>query len=262
MIRPTEEMLNAYVDGALDPETEKGVAEFLVQDADARAYVDALRRLNASVPDAMAVLVPDPPQALVDKINAMMALGERKAPSAVRRLSRFDRAALHFPYGIAATLAIALGLALAYTTLTRPYTSADLLITGPLPEDSAVATLLERGRPDDTINTPVVESGRNVRVTLASTFMDKQGRYCREIEIGAIAEDMRQSASIACRTASGVWAVEGSVALESGTPTGAPGLAPSGSDDKEPLAELLRSLEAGRALTSEQIESALARGWK
>lgn len=263
MIRPTEDMLNAYVDGALDPETEKGVAEYLEQDADARAYVEALRRVNALAPKAMAALVPDPPQALIDKIDAMtMPTPDKRTRASTSSRLPFAGTAFRRSYAIAAILVAALGLALAYTTLTRPHAAGDLLAVGPLPQSSAIATLLERGKPDDAIDTPAFDTGSNVRVVIASTFLDKQGRYCREIEIGSIAQDARQSASIACRASSGSWAVEGSVALAPSEPMTAPGIAPSGSDDKEPLAELLRSLGAGRALSSQQIEAALARGWK
>lgn len=261
MIRPTEEMLNAYVDGALDSEAERVVADYLIQNPDARAYVDALRRLNASMPDAAAELVPDPPQALVDKINDMMDLSERKASSATSLRSRFVRLALRQPFAIAAMLIMALGLAIAYTTLTRPDASADFLAVGPLVEGSAIATLLERGQPHDAIAASVAKGGNIMRVTLASTFVDKQGRYCREIEIGALAEG-RQSASIACRATRGSWAVEGSVALAPDSRVTAPGIAPSGSDEQEPLAVLLRSLGAGRALSSQQIETAVSNGWK
>ena len=59
MTRPTEDMLNAYVDGELDPETARGVEEFLARDAPARAYVEALRRVNALLPEAMEELVPN-----------------------------------------------------------------------------------------------------------------------------------------------------------------------------------------------------------
>lgn len=262
MIRPTEDMLNAFVDGALDRETEKGIADYLEQDADARAYVEALRRLNALVPEAMAELVPDPPQALIDRINAIPAPGERKTVSTMKPRFSFVRPVFQHPYAIAAMLVAALGLALAYTTLTRPHAAADLLALGPLPKSSAIATLLERGRPDDVIDTPAPGNGSLVRVVLASTFLDNQGRYCREIEVGSIAQDVRQWASIACRVSSGAWAVEGSIELAFDETVKAPGIAPSGSDNREPLEKLLRSLGAGRALSSQQIEAALARGWK
>lgn len=262
MIRISEDMLNAYVDGALDPETEQAVAEELAKDPVARAYVEALRRVNALAPEAMAALVPDPPQTLIDKINAMPASAGRKPAWATKpRFGLFPRA-LQNPYAIAAMLIVAVGLALTSTTLTRLQSPGDLLAMGPLPQSSAIVTLLERGKPDDVVDTPVVESGSAMRVVLASTFLDKRGRYCREIEVGSTEHGAANSGSIACRGSSGSWTIEGSVALAPGERVAAPGIAPSGSEDQEPLAELLRTLGAGRALSSRQIEAALARGWQ
>jgi hypothetical protein len=265
MIRPTEEMLGAYVDGALDPETEQSVMQYLAKDAEARAYVEALRRINELSPKALDDLVQRPPQSLVDAITAKVDAHKKataRAPRSQPRAARLMRTAWAQPYAIAAMLVATFGLAVAYTTLIRPNGPTGLLAVGPLASGSAIAALLERGRPQDTVSTLVVENGRRLRVALASTFMDKQSRYCREIEIGAAADDIPQSASIACRAASGGWAVEGSVALKSNTSSPVPGIAPSGSDDDEPLTSLLRTLGAGRALTSEQVEAALASGWK
>ena len=110
--------------------------------------------------------------------------------------------------------------------------------------------------------TPVVATSGLARIRLASTFLDKQGRYCREIEITSISSDEPQSASIACRTVGGSWQVEGSVVHASGDAVTTPGIAPSASDENEPLADLLRSLGAGRVLSSKEAEAALASGWK
>lgn len=267
MIDVTDDVLNAYVDGALDAETKRAVEAHLARDAEARAYVDALRQVNALAPDAMDALLGDVPQSLIDAINSAPAATEAtsKVVPLRPRIAR-DQDAVSWRSRmplLAAALALAIVTAAGYALLAPRLggEGGDLIASGPVGPASPLATLLEQGE-TGTAAAVATTSDTTLQATVMATFRDANGRYCRELEVGANGDAAgATSASIACRETDGAWRVEGSVAVAA-APAAGPDYVPSGSADDEPLAPLVRKLDLGKALSSEEERAALAARWK
>lgn len=276
MIEVTDEMLSQYVDGALDAETARAVEAYLERDAEAREYVAALRSVNQMSPDAMDAILGPPPQALIDSIlkapAGRLAPGQpashasgnvvtfnprakRSTPSRAPQTQRF--------YAMAAALTLVVTAAAAYTWLPRTGngpSSGQTLAAGPIAADSPLSSLLEREATGAGVDVAV--AGQALRATLATTFKDGAGRFCRELEVApAQQQDQASSASIACRSGDAKWSVEGSVAIAAADDA-TNGYVPSGSKDDDPLAPLMRKLDAGRALSNDEETAALTSQWR
>jgi hypothetical protein len=259
-MRPTDEQLTAYVDGALPPAEAQEIEVVLQTDAEARAYVETLRKVNALVREAMDQLVPPPPAALVEKISAMevspqrttnvvpLSRVRRTAPTSVRR------------YAMAASVAAVVGLTAAILYGTRDAGTA-LLTTGPVDAASKLAAMLEHERTGASIEAR--DANETVNASVVATYQDKQGRYCREIELSNPATLQPKAAAIACRSDAGTWTVEGAVEIAAAQNEGAgTGYQPSGADEHEPLSQLLKSLGTGKSLSPSDEDAARARNWK
>lgn len=273
----TDEVLNAYVDGALDAETMREVEAHLARDGEARAYVAALRRINALAPDAMDALLGDVPQSLIDTIKAAPDNAPLIEPMATATATASDNVVPLRPRGpqrpptsrlqyslLAAALALTIVTATGYVLLT-PHTgdgpAQDVIATGPLPAQSTLSELLEQGE-QGIAAAVATASGKTQQATVMSTFKDARGRYCRELEVGPDTDPgIVSSASMACRESTGVWVVEGS-AVVAAAPAGGSNYVPSGSANDEPLAPLMRSLNLGKAMSREDERAALDSRWK
>ncbi|MFN0218592.1 MAG: anti-sigma factor family protein [Hyphomicrobium sp.] len=265
MTRPNDDVLNAYADGALDSAKAAEVEAYLNSDAEARAFVERIRRIDKLAAQAYAnPIFERPPQRLVDAI--MTSPQRLPETSKVIELARRgssgrtppDRRLLPF----AAMLALATGLGLTYAMLSGSRLDSNVLVAGPVASGSPLAELLEKGRSGDAKSIVDAAQSDGRVASVVSTFRDKTNRYCREIELKPDAAEAEPiSASIACRSGEGSWTIEGSVAIAKSGGTGSPGFEPSGSENVEPLASLLTSLGAGPALDSSRENAAVQSGW-
>lgn len=264
MIDVTDEVLNAYVDGALDAETARGVEARLAHDAEARAYVETLRQINALAPEAMDALLGDVPQSLIDTIKrapVATATNGKVVSLSPRRVEGSPWWRSQTPLLAAAALAVAICTAAAYVVLAPRLgdgPAEGLIATGPLPAASPLAGLLEQSETGKA-SSVTTTSGSAAKATVVATFKDAGGRYCRELEVDPVGAGVT-SASIACRQDNGTWQVEGSVAVAA-VPTSGPYYVPSGAADNEPLDPLVRSLKLGKALSSAEERAALTSHW-
>ena len=104
---------------------------------------------------------------------------------------------------------------------------------------------------------------RQARVTPISTFLDKQGHYCRQYEVvHRENESSLPSYGVACRTGSGDWLTRVSVIPDppdfstAGTKNS---YVPAGDD--ELAATIFSELMAAPPLTIEQEEDVMRGGW-
>lgn len=265
MTWPTEEMLAAYVDRSLDAATERQIEAYLESNLDARRHVERLRRIDEMAREAMTGLVKEPTfDALASKIRST-PLTKSAAPETVNIIRPVFGRTTHFrPLALAASMVVLLGAGLVFMQSQQSQTTDLRLAGGPVAQSSALANLLQRGRSGDAVDIALLgEGGAGARASLISTFIDKAGRFCREIEIAPSSDIAQaQAASVACRTATDAWSIEGSVALAAAETSNDPGFVPSGSTADEQLSALLQSLGAGRALSREQEDAALNSGWQ
>ncbi len=262
MTAPTEETLNAYVDGELSADERRLVEAHLAVDPDARAFVETLRRVNDLAAEAMAELVPPAPQALIDRINAIpMPPPVQRATEPIAFPVRRARQTTISYYAMAASVVLVAAAARTYVLKDGSPRDALLLAKGNVPLGSAVAELLEGGRSGQSapVSAPGSATGQAM---LAATFQDQDGRYCRELEVSSGATDIPTSASIACRSTEGAWSIEGSVALAGASGDAAPDYVPSGSSNDEPLGPLLQSLGMGKALSTSEEDGVISRKWR
>ncbi len=239
----TEEKIAALVDGSLEDEAEAtALRRVLETDPEARAYADAVRRSNELVREAFDAPADEPIPA---GIQAAI-FGE---PGKVEVLRPRPRRAGWVPTAIAASLALAIGLAagqyFAGTQQPPIVALGDAALDGPL--HAALETL-----PSGAI------SDRGVQPMLS--FRDGAGRPCREFEvIGDLPEELEFG--IACRSDSGRWHVKIVVAAPETEP-GPEGFAPASGPGADALAAMLDALGAGPALSPEDEASLLEQGWR
>lgn len=267
MTEVSDEMLNAYVDGALDSEAQRKVEAYLERDADARAYVEALRQVNALSPAAMDALLGPVPQDLIDTIHGASAAAS--GHNVVQIGDRRPRKSAALPVfggssAIAAALALCVVTAVGYLLLAphmQQGSAGDLIAAGPVTPGSPVAQLLEAANSGMTADINPGAPSAPMQATVLATFKDGKGRFCRELEVARRNDPAAvHSASIACRVDDATWVVEGSVALAA-IEAGGDTYVPSGSAHDEPLAPLVRSLALGKALSSEEERTAVASRW-
>ena len=95
-----------------------------------------------------------------------------------------------------------------------------------------------------------------------ATFRDRKARVCREIEV--LDADMQAKlAGAACRDpASGTWIVEGVARIAAAPVSQGSTFVPSGTDEKDALDGLLTVLGASKALTADEEQRLIAKGWR
>lgn len=265
MTRPTDEMLMAYADDALDPADRARVEAHIATDADARAIVEMFRKTSALAHDAFAAPLSQPaPDALVQAIlKSPVEVRPKARPStaapaggdvvdlASRR--RSPRVADTWRLPIAASLALLVGLGAGYlANRGTPARDGYQLALGAVDKSGPLADALERTPSGST-------TGRHVVV---ATFRDKQDRACREIELLETAQPRRpEVAAVACRGRDGTWTVEGAARVAAAAPAGK-AMEPSGVAERDALDGLLNMLGAKPVLSPAEERALIERGWK
>jgi hypothetical protein len=151
-----EDMLLAYVDGALGAEDRRRVEEDLKAHPELRAYVERQRTLARALHDSLDEVLAAPiPKALTD----MLAVPEKRGvPEGLswRRIALWS--------GLPAAAALACGLVIGIMV----HPEADIV--------SSHGGLVAQGRLDQALNRQLASAGGG---EVGITFRDKAGRYCR-----------------------------------------------------------------------------------
>jgi anti-sigma factor RsiW len=259
--RLDEETLNAYCDGALDAEARAEVEALLRADAEARELLAKLRRANALAIEAFGEPIQGPqPQALVDFIlQDHSPRSDRAVPTWVGGLAMGMRT---YAVPLAASLALIAGIATGLL-LGRPSGQAPAeLALGAVPLESQLHRLLE-SIPSGRILEIDGPPGSTRRHAVVATFMDRYARPCREVEV--LPPDTDQpplAAAVACRSSDGGWTVEGAVKLAMSPSANDRQFEPSGVAEKDALEGLLNMLGAQAALSPEEEQALVQRGWR
>ena len=243
MTEEDKAMIAQWVDGAFeDDPREAEVRELLAKDPDAKAYAEQVARSNRLIRTAFEAPMREPMPA-----GIRATLFAQPGKVAVLRRPR-----VWIPTAIAASLALALGVS-GWLGLLTPPTDTQIATLGDAAPDGPLHLALET-LPSGSL------SAAGVQPML--TFVDRDGRACREFEvIGELPDELELG--IACRQPTGVWHVEIVVAapIADATPVGE-GFAPaSGGPAETTLEAMLDALGAGPTLAAEQEATLLDNAW-
>ncbi|MEM6422871.1 MAG: hypothetical protein AAF698_09800, partial [Pseudomonadota bacterium] len=189
----TEEEIAAYVDGQIDDPAEAAiVARAIAEDPEAARLAEELGAINRALAEAYDAPMTEPiPPRIAETLNP--------APIPLRPRSRRLSSSGPLPMALAASLALAVGLAgglLAPLGPTQPADDGVQLVLGPHSMADPLGAALEA--------TPSGEVSGAVRPLFS--FLDADQRPCREFETAA-GTGASGSTGIACRTEQGVWSV-------------------------------------------------------
>ena len=264
MTRLDEETLNAYADGVLDADARARVEALLETDVAARELLEKLRRANTLAVQAFDEPMHEPvPQALIDRVlnrrghEAGRAGGVQLQPRAPR-----SRSIGAYAIPIAATLALAIGIGTGLFLGRQSTPAADELALGPVSAEDPLHRLLE-SHPSGRFLEVDGSQGRVRRLSVVATFRDRHARACRELEVLPAGTDQQPlAAAVACRRAQGGWVVEGAARLAAAPSATGQDFGPSGVLEKDALDGLLAMLGAQAALSAEEEQGLMQRGWK
>ncbi|MGQ0672379.1 MAG: anti-sigma factor family protein [Hyphomicrobium sp.] len=265
--RPSDEELVAFADGALEPDASARIDRYLATDADARAFVDALRMSATLARSAFDdVLSEAPPPALIEAIRGPSG-GETGSPSgnvvplASRRRER--RPELRFALSMAACLTLILAGAMYVRNIPGPGDAGLRIAVGPVERQSVVATLLESKVSGDPATTTAGGANRTHELIVTATFIDRQGRPCREFELAPVAPATGDlTVAVACRADEARWVVEGMVVQSAGKEQPGTSFSPAGGDSHAEIDSVLSRLGAKPALSPSDERALLDRGWR
>jgi hypothetical protein len=264
MKRLDEETLNAYADGALDADARAEVEAQLAIDAEARGFVEKLRRVNALAVEAYAAPMHEaPPQALVDTIvggRARVAATDRDAPVPTQKSRAWSIRDYALP--LAAVLVLAAGISGGVFLERYAGQAPEQLALGAVPPGGSLHSLLERHPSGGALDVGSPWSAGQ-RLSVVASFQDRHARFCREIELLPAGTDPQAiAAAVACRDPGGRWTIEGGARLAIAQQTTEGQFAPSGVPEKDALEGLLTMLGAQRAMSPAEEKAAIERGWK
>lgn len=274
----SDELLMAYVDGALDP------AERARVDAYLRAAPEAAGRLapflatgRDSLGRTFAPLLDRPlPEALVDAIFAAPMAAEpltsrRPVGRAAASVSFWTRLfeVLSAPmalgaFGIACATALIVGGVAGWSlhSGSPATTSGSALIAlsnGGLAAGAGLAKALEAS-PSMTAST-VVADGSTVSIMPTLTFKSQDGRACRQYELG-LASGQR-FAGLGCRGGDGAWRIEAHSPIAAAKSANGEGLSRVAGGTASPAVDAITEQVMDGAALSAEAESALIKnGWR
>lgn len=265
MTRPSDETLLQYVDGKLSEVERASVEAALKEDPQLRAFADAMRESEQLAKTIFDRPMHEPaPQRLVDAVlNAPSASSSSVVSFA--SLKRFIPSGGPFlRMAAAASMALLVGAVAGYMVrdLGNRAAPVDILALGEVESRGSLGRLLETAQSGAVA---AADSGATQqRHTIVATFLDKQKRPCREVEVLAppTEGDHPLIVAMACRTKGGAWVIEGAVRLASQKAPSSAGYEPSGLADKDAVDGLLTMLGAGQSLSSEEERSLIARRWR
>lgn len=240
-MKPTDDMLMAYVDGELAPDDAARVEGAMAADPDVAASVAAARDLRARLREAFDPMLDEPVPSRLLKIASERPVSAGPtvlAPSAPTR----RRWAL--PEWTALAAALVLGIAVSQLAL-RP-------AAGPF--DASGGGLLAGGELAESLESRLAaDPGGSVQVGLS--FRSHDGNYCRSFRL----EGDRDLAGLACRDARGDWQVP---VLLSSDPAPRGDLRQAASALPAALLREVESRMAGEPLDAGQERAARDAGWR
>lgn len=266
-----EETLMAYADGALNESERRHVEAILAADpAQQRRlepYIftrDALpsvfsEALTSAVPDRLVATVMTAP---VGTTTSRGAKSQTRAPLLERlREALFpEMPAFAGTFALAASLAAVAGLGYAAAQFASPQSTLAGL------DSEAVATGPLKVALDTTVSKGVLERGL-LRVQMLSTFVDREGRYCRQYEMAHASKG--NVAGFACRQAGGDWSIAfhapEAAAGETAAGTHPGEFTPAGRSPASSVKPVDRAIDAvmdGGVIEGAEEEEFIARGWQ
>lgn len=268
--RPSDETLLAFADGMLPADAAEAVARYIAHDAEARALVENFKvsgaLISAAYDDILDAPVPDHlTKAIMDR--PLSAAPDNVVP--LRRRTADRLGGIPYLAPLAACLLLAVG-AMAGHWLARsgnPSTDGIQVAIGSLSNTTALARLLEEG----ASNTPVALRGgaESIDVMVVATFLDRNGRACREFEVTRAADASPSSvegsreftAAIACRGAKGEWSIEGAFHLAGGQQPSLGEFNPASGQSFSAIEGVLKAMGASPALSQADEKAAIDRRW-
>lgn len=248
----------AYADEKLDAVASAEVEAYLATDEGARNLVKALRESAALAREAFDEPLREPvPQALIDTV---MGTGAKVTSiEAARARRRGTVAAWALP--LAASLAIAAGAA--YLVARTGSDDNVTLALGSVPESAMLHRLLEAIPSGMGVDLDRMEGASGRKAIVLSTFRDRMGRACREIEVTRLEDATAPlGLAVACRNPDARWEVVGAaeVLVTRLAPDGT--FVPSGDRHDDPLAEVFTMLGAGPQIEADEEAALIGRDWQ
>ena len=256
---PDDAQLMAYADGELDAATRSAIEQALAANPALAQRVqahEALRQrvtaafagaLNEPVPDRLLQVlgaVPTPSAPVVDLGAARAARAERDAAVAARVPVMASTGQGWARWGgLAASLALGVLLGTQWSGRTGD----------PGDAQAGVAALVARGAVARALDTQAAGTGDASSVSVAFSFLDRQGRYCRTFTAST-------NAGLACRDG-GNWAVQALVPTPVSPAASAGGLRQAATALPAAVLQAVDERIAGEALGATEERAALQRGW-
>jgi hypothetical protein len=185
--------LVAYLDGELKPTAAARVEAALAGDAELRAQLDRLRRVDGALAAAFDPILAAP-------LPALAFTGRPPAPAPRTRLARRTAMRLAWAAGIGGLVVGFTAGQLGPSILPRSEPVAVAVIDSQLPE------ILENELSGTTVAFKDPIQGVSGTVKPLNTFKNADGSYCRAFEARASADQGRlTSRGIACRDKRGLW---------------------------------------------------------
>jgi len=247
----TEDLLRAYVDGALDGAEQARVAEAVAADAEARAFVEREQRLQAQLRAAFDPVLDEPvPDRLLQAVQPMQPHGEQRpelpaAPEAAPvGSSRRWAANVSWWAGMAASLLFGVLLG---QRLTLPSEDATLMA-------AANGRMVARASLDEALTRRA--SGATAPadpVQIGWSYQARDGAYCRSFSL-----QREAMAGVACRDGEH-WQVQ---MLAQQAPTAAGGYRQAGTTLPPAVLAAIDAQIDGAPLDAAAEADALRRGWR
>lgn len=257
MTQISDEALVAYVDGELSVEEAAEVEKALETDQRVREAVQMFRDTadwsRRAYDDVLHEPVPD---RLIDA-----ASGKDVPPVHADTRHEAPRSRIA-GLAMAASIALAVGLGGGFGLFQLLGSSggeaAGPLLVGTVDGSGALHLALE-----SAVTGTLIANGEGGNVMPLTTFVDREGRYCREFQAVASNPDgLSASFGIACRQEAGPWRVEAI-----GTPASAPAAAPdrfetAGGATGDPMQVLIEAMSDSGPISLEDEAALLANGWQ
>lgn len=258
MTQFTDDKLVAYADGELSPEEAAEVERALETDPRIREAVEMFRETadlsRRAYDDVLHEPIPD------RLISAASGDGVRSAQAA----ARYDEPPRSRIAGLAmaASVALAVGLGGGFGLFQLLGQSggdpAGPLLVGTVDESDALHLALESAGTGT-----LIANGEGGNVMPLTTFVDREGRYCREFQaVTSGADGLSASFGIACRQPAGPWRVEA---------IGAPAVATAAVPDRfetadgatgDPMQVLIEAMSDSGPISLDEEAALLTNGWR
>ncbi len=248
-MEPTQEKLDAFVDGELPMDEMRAIEALLITRLDLKAYVERQHRLRSTLASAFAPMMDEAiPQRLRDAVmSAPVSSGVR----AKSWLSAFGGTitGANFLLRSAVPSAAALACGLIIGVALQPSAPSDFRTT-------SLGQMVAQGELADTLSSRLASEGAPASgPRIGVSFRSRDGQDCRTFMVqGAGAS----TAGVACRTGD-AWAVTALAAMPRRTQNA---YQQAGSDMPPIIRNAVTSMIAGEAYDAAAERTARDRGWK